>query len=65
MNDAEKLILKNISHFLIDGEEQAVIDAEVAKISNPQVLAVVKLMEAALLPAAIKAEDAAVDKALA
>lgn len=65
MNEQEKAALKVLAHCFIDQVEQSLIDAELAKISNPQVLAVAKLLEAALLPAAIKAEDVAVDKALA
>lgn len=64
MNDAEKALLKQLAHYFIDQVEQPLIDAELAKITNPQVLLLAKAMEAALLPVAIKAEDAAVDAKL-
>lgn len=61
MSDAEKQALKALAHYLIDQAEPAIIDAELAKISNPQILAVAKILEASLLPLAIKAQDAKVD----
>lgn len=64
MSEAEKAALKAIAHYLIDQAEPAIIDAEVAKIKNPAVLAVVKQLESAILPVLIKKEDDAVDAKL-
>lgn len=61
MSDAEKQVLKVLAHYMIDQVEQPLIDAELAKISNPAVLAAVKAIESALMPVILKAEDAKVD----
>lgn len=64
MTDQEKAALKNVVHYMIDQEEGAIIDAELAKITDPSVLAVAKVLEASLLPVLIKQQDAAVDAKL-
>ncbi len=65
MTDLEKVALKSLLHLFVDQGEQSLIDAELAKISNPAVLAVAKVVEASLLPILLKQEDLAIDEKLA
>ena len=62
---ADKAELKALLHLIVDQGEPSLVADGLAKISNPQYLAVAQMVSAALLPIAIKAEDSIIDSKLA